>query len=89
MKQLFNAFILFAFLASSTFADVVALDPLARFHPVIAEKGVAVSQEAIASQVGADILAAGGNAIDAAVATGFAVLSDPDPDPAYCLFIRQ
>ena len=32
-----------------------------------------VSQEAIASQVEADILEAGGNAIDAAVATGFAL----------------
>ena len=53
--------------------QVVTLDPVARFHPVIAEKGVTVSQEAIASQVGADILAAGGNAVDAAVATGFAL----------------
>jgi gamma-glutamyltranspeptidase/glutathione hydrolase len=52
---------------------VVSLDPLARFHPVIAERGVTVSQEAIASQVGADILSAGGNAVDAAVATGFAL----------------
>jgi gamma-glutamyltranspeptidase/glutathione hydrolase len=52
---------------------VISLDPLARFHPVIAETGVTVSQEAIASQVGADILSAGGNAIDAAVATGFAL----------------
>jgi gamma-glutamyltranspeptidase/glutathione hydrolase len=49
------------------------LDKNARFHPVISEMGMVVSQEAIASQVGADILEAGGNAIDAAVATGFAL----------------
>ncbi len=49
------------------------LDKDARFHPVISELGLVVSQEAIASQVGADILEAGGNAIDAAVATGFAL----------------
>ena len=49
------------------------LDKNARFHPVISELGMVVSQEAIASQVGADILDAGGNAIDAAVATGFAL----------------
>jgi gamma-glutamyltranspeptidase/glutathione hydrolase len=49
------------------------LDKNARFHPVISELGMVVSQEAIASQVGADILEAGGNAIDAAVATGFAL----------------
>jgi gamma-glutamyltranspeptidase/glutathione hydrolase len=49
------------------------LDSKTRFHPVISQTGMVVSQEMIASQVGADILAKGGNAIDAAVATGFAL----------------
>ena len=53
--------------------DNIFLDKNARFHPVISQLGMVVSQEAIASQVGADILEAGGNAIDAAVATGFAL----------------
>jgi gamma-glutamyltranspeptidase/glutathione hydrolase len=44
-----------------------------RFHPVASKGGMVVSQERLASQVGAGILAAGGNAIDAAVATGFAL----------------
>ncbi|KRR17302.1 gamma-glutamyltranspeptidase [Bradyrhizobium lablabi] len=38
-----------------------------------AEHGMVVAQERIAAQVGADILKQGGNAIDAAVATGFAL----------------
>ncbi|MFK8029582.1 MAG: gamma-glutamyltransferase [Gammaproteobacteria bacterium] len=42
-------------------------------HPTISSRGMVVSQNAIASQVGRDILAKGGNAIDAAVATGFAL----------------
>lgn len=42
-------------------------------HPVISESGMVVSQDMIASRVGAQILAQGGNAIDAAVATGFAL----------------
>lgn len=44
-----------------------------RFHPVLARNGMVASQEAMATTVGRDILAAGGNAVDAAVAVGFAL----------------
>lgn len=44
-----------------------------RFHPIIARSGMVSTQDRIASQVGADILARGGNAVDAAVAIGFAL----------------
>src|SRR5882757_5201695 len=43
------------------------------FHPVPAEFGMVVAQEKLAAQIGADILRQGGNAVDAAVATGFAL----------------
>jgi gamma-glutamyltranspeptidase/glutathione hydrolase len=42
-------------------------------HAVAAEHGLVVAQERISAQIGADILKRGGNAIDAAVATGFAM----------------
>ena len=42
-----------------------------RHHPVYAANGVVASQEARATNVGVNILAHGGNAIDAAVAVGF------------------
>jgi gamma-glutamyltranspeptidase / glutathione hydrolase len=42
-------------------------------HAVPAEHGMVVAQEKTAARIGADILKQGGNAIDAAVATGFAM----------------
>lgn len=69
--------------AANTSTDIVNKDQLPRLwslvdyhdisHPVIGRKGMVVSQKLIASDVGADILRQGGNAIDAAVAVGFAL----------------
>jgi len=42
-------------------------------HPVVGRYGMVASQERLASEVGADILAKGGNAIDAAVGVAFAL----------------
>ena len=42
-------------------------------HPVAAENGMVVSSDRIASEVGADIMKKGGNAVDAAVAIAFAM----------------
>src|SRR3954463_10838570 len=64
------------------FAPVAAQDlrrngytppPPDSIHAVAAEHGMVVAQEELAAQIGADILRQGGNAIDAAVATGFAL----------------
>jgi gamma-glutamyltranspeptidase / glutathione hydrolase len=42
-------------------------------HAVAAEHGLVVAQEKTAARIGADVLRQGGNAVDAAVATGFAM----------------
>ena len=43
------------------------------FHPVKAQHGMVASVDAMATQVGVDILRQGGNAVDAAIAVGFAL----------------
>ncbi|WP_305988198.1 gamma-glutamyltransferase [Roseibium sp. MMSF_3544] len=57
--------------ATAQNAPIYALTDL--FHPVTSENGMVASQEAVATSVGLEILKKGGNAVDAAVATGFAL----------------
>src|SRR3954469_7459272 len=52
-------------------ASAAALAPASRY--AVAPHGMVVSASGIASEVGRNVLAAGGNAVDAAIATGFAL----------------
>ena len=45
----------------------------ARIEPVAARQGMVVAQEGRAARIGVEVLEQGGNAVDAAVATGFAL----------------
>ncbi|MDG2271551.1 MAG: gamma-glutamyltransferase [Halioglobus sp.] len=64
-----------ASLASTDSVDTSApiIDYKERFLPIIARNGMVVGPEQLAAEVGAQILRDGGNAVDAAVATGFAL----------------
>ena len=53
--------------------DRVVVSPLDLVHPVHAANGMVATQEALATRIGVDILERGGNAVDAAVAVGFAL----------------
>lgn len=53
--------------------DKAIFSPHAIEHPLWAKNGMVASQEALASEIGLQILKEGGNAVDAAVAVGFAL----------------
>src|SRR6201995_342233 len=73
-RRLIAAFVVsLAYLLPPAAQAACAPPPADRIHTVAAEHGMVVAQEKIAAQIGGDILRQGGNAIDAAVATGFAM----------------
>ena len=54
-------------------ADAPIIDYQNRYLPAYGRKGMVVSPEKLAGEIGLDMLKQGGNAVDAAVATGFAL----------------
>lgn len=58
---------------NNTDKKAVLIETGERFHPLFFKHGAVASQEKLASQVGVNILKKGGNAIDAAVAVGYAL----------------
>tara|TARA_R110002072_G_scaffold51389_4_gene137934 strand:- start:4716 stop:6434 length:1719 start_codon:yes stop_codon:yes gene_type:complete len=76
MKSI-SLFLPLVFLVACTPTDPSTSGSIIRYdrihHPVVANAGMVVSQSALASDVGREVLAKGGNAVDAAIATGFAL----------------
>ena len=69
LKSLASAVMLFPTLAFAQGTTIVSYQDI--HHPVYAPNGMVSTQDALASQVGVEILMSGGNAVDAAVAIGF------------------
>ena len=74
MRRLFAVLLILQ--ASCVFAQVTE-EPVIRYgslrHPTYSTTGMVTAQNSIAAEVGAQVLADGGNAVDAAVAVGFSL----------------
>lgn len=60
-------------LVTNNATEQAIFSPNAIEHPLWAKHGMVASQEALASEIGLQVLKDGGNAVDAAVAVGFAL----------------
>ena len=68
MKKLLTTILFVSHLSGTDYIDY--LHP---FHPTTSSNGMVVSQNALSSNIGTQILDMGGNAVDAAVAVGFSL----------------
>ncbi len=74
IKKIIYAVIFLTLTFKNLFANTLPIIEYSSInHPVISKTGMVVSQRHLASEVGAEILKKGGNAVDAAVATGLAL----------------
>lgn len=71
-KTVFITFLLYSSLLCAQTSGVIQ-ESKQRFHPVMGRSAVVSVQEALAAHIGLAILKQGGNAVDAAVAIGFAL----------------
>jgi len=73
MKRIFFASLSFALAALLLFSQLRNSTAGASKYPERAKRGMVVSSHYLASQVGVEIMKKGGNAVDAAIAVGFAL----------------
>jgi len=72
-RSVFILVLLFGTLASAQVAPVSRAPAISPAQTILAQNGVVVAQEQRAARIGVEILDRGGNAVDAAVAVGFAL----------------
>ena len=72
-RSVFIPVLLFGTLASAQVAPVSRAPAISPAQTILAQNGVVVAQEQRAARIGVEILDRGGNAVDAAVAVGFAL----------------